>query len=228
MAFKAPMMRATINNAPKTISNNDKQSLTNTHNAQLEKSKIEKRQEDIDTYNFDTCNQIDPYFDTIQLAGNDIIVRLHKENYIKGVYGIDNNEVMYNAYISQVDYRMKATDKPNWCDNPLPYVLSGVVVAISPAVEADQLKRFNEVGDKYRMLKVGDIVNLTHFQFQDNRFYKNKQEIDFIKNPEEYRIEHWEGYIKIHSTYVESIVLNKDSFKVTSPYRLYKESLNNN
>lgn len=233
MGYKAQPIRATINDAPKTMTNTDKLQLSKINESNYEKDRIERKQEEIDEYNFNTCNIIDDYFNTIQLNGNDIIVRLHRENYIKAVHVLPEDRVAYDAWTSQVDGRMHASDKAKWMDNPLPFVHSGVIVAISPTVKAEIIDKRNKLAlineslaKEYKVLEVGDIVHLTHFMFADFRFYKNKQEKDFIKNPEEYRLQYWEGYVKLHSSYIEAIVTDKNSFKVTSPYKQYKEYIN--
>ncbi len=234
MSYKTPVIKATLNNAAKTMSNTDKQALSNKDN-NIEKTRIENRQDEIDNYNFNECNIIDDFFKTIQLIGNDVIIKLHKENYIKSVQLLseDVNNVIYENYISQVDGRMHASDKAKWIDNPLPYVHSGVIVALSPLVIAEFIEKKNklslidkDLAESFKIPQVGDIVHLTHFMFADFRFYKNKQEKDFIKDPNNYRIEHWEGYVKLHSSYIEAIVKDKESFNITSPYKLYKEFKN--
>ena len=230
---KKKLIQAKIHDAPKAMATSERQQLSGKVGKDSigETSRIEARQEEIDKYNFDTCQVIDPYFKSIQLAGNTIIVRLHKENFIKGVEMImANGQPIYDSWISQVDGRMKQHQPEKWVDNPLPYVHTGVIVSISDSAKAHFLKEKKaledidlSLGTSHRLPMIGDIVNLEYFMFADARFYKNKQDRDFIKNPEEYSINNWEGYVSVHPTRVESIVLNKEAFKHSSAYRAFKD-----
>ena len=233
MPQKKKVIQTKLHNAAKSMSTSQRNQLTGktSKDALSEIQRIEKRQEEIDTYNFETCQNIDPYFNSIQLAGSSMIIRLHKENYIKGIEMLlANGQPVYDHWISQVDGRMRQTDRPKWVDNPLPYVFSGVIVAMSASAKAHfakEKKMLTDIdatlGEEYRMPQVGDIVNMEHFMFADSRYYKNKQSRDFIKNPEEYSITKWEGYVTVHPTRIESIVLDKEEFQMTSPYRAFKE-----
>jgi hypothetical protein len=110
-------------------------------------------------------------------------------------------------------------------------VFTGTVVAMSPSAQNDYLleqKTLQEINPEaaktYKVLEVGDVVHLTHFMFMDKRFYLSKQDRDFIKNPNEFRIEHWEGYVIIHPTQIEAIELNADDAQlINSPYISYTE-----
>jgi hypothetical protein len=191
----------------------------------------EKKQEAIDLYNFYTCNEIDPAFQTIQLRGRDIIVRMHKENWIKGIQFQAGDVPMYDAWVSQVDGRAKQTHSDKWVDNPLPYVFTGVIVAMSPTYEHEIQKDYERILEKnpdttYQPLKIGDIVHIQKHYFVDNLFYLNKQDLDFIKNPEDYRIEHWEGYIRMNAGMIEALVTDKEAFfSNMSPYQQYQAAL---
>jgi hypothetical protein len=56
------------------------------------------------------------------------------------------------------------------------------------------------------------------------RYYPNKQERDFVKNPEEYRIEHFDGTVKIHPSYIDGIITDVDAYlENMSPYAQYKD-----
>lgn len=233
MTRKIPIIRTNLHSASKTISNQERGSLKTTgvnakQMAKVAKEKMEKRQDKIDYYNSVTCNIIDPFFNTLQLTGKNVIIRLHKENYIKEVSNYANGVPLYDAWVSQVDGRMHQSEKPKWMDNPLPYVFSGIVVAMSPAVKIDINKEKEEAlyldpNANYKPLEIGDVVYLEHFMYADKRFYTNKQKRDFLKNPQEYRIQHWEGYVKIHPTMIEGIILEPKKFlNDTSPYAKYK------
>lgn len=231
-------LQVNLHNAQKAMSNQDQAILKNSAKAKELAAKArlntEKRQEDIDHYNMVTCNIIDPAFDNIQLLGLSLIVRLHKENYIKAVDLYTNDVPMYDAWIRQVDGRMHQSHKEKWVDNPLPYIRSGVVVAMSPALIADQQDDYNKLLEAnpdtdFTPIQVGDIVQLEHFMIADRRFYLNKQLTDFIRNPENFRIQHFEGYIKINIALVEGKVKDNAKFLETiSPYYQYKQWLASN
>ena len=192
---------------------------------------IEKaRQQEIDNYNFDECFAEDEFFDTIELEGEQIIIKLFKENYIKEINSI-GDQVVFDCWISQVDGRMNQAQSAKWVDNPLPYVNMGVVVAMSPlaiAKEYEKAEKINSLaGGKvtYTPLTVGTVVHTRHMNYADVRFYKDKQQRDFIKNPQEYRIRHWEGLVLVHPTVVEAKT-TRQAVEGTSPYRMYLKNEN--
>ena len=237
MAYKEPVIKAKLHQSNVAMSNEEHATLNNPNqamaNAKATIERIERKQEEIDYYNSVTVNKIDPALSNVQLAGKSVIVRLHKENYIKGVSYYADNIPMYDAWISQVDGRMHQSQPAKWMDNPLPYVFSGVVVAISPAAKLDFVKEaqalseasysFADANLEAKALEVGDIVHLEHFMFPDKRFYLDKQARDFIKNPEEFRITHFEGYVKIHPSMIEGTVKDKTNFVYfSSPYLRHK------
>lgn len=232
MGLDKKVVRTKIKNRPKHLTRREKALLNGEFNANadLERRRIEERQEEIDRYNFETCAIIDPHFDDIQFSNDDIIIRLHKENYVKEVEEVSGRNPIYDAWISQVDGRMHKADREKWIDNPFPYAYSGVIVHMSPLAKAffKKKKKSIEEVDKniakqFKVPEVGDIATLNHFRFADFRYYANKQKMDFVKNPNEYRIVHWEGYVKLHPGLIETVYKNKKAFDVSSPYREYKK-----
>jgi len=227
-------IKATLHKANSDISNKERELLQNggmseqTANSMIKK--MEAKQEAIDEYN-KNCGIIDAAFSNLQLVGKSLIVKLHKENYIKNVTYYADGTPLYDSWISQVDGRMHPTEQPKWIDNPLPYVFTGVVVAISPQAELGFEEEVNDLrkqGVKAKAIQVGDIVTLEHFMFADKRFYMDKQKRDFIKNPHEFRITNWEGYVKIHPTMIEAVVMDKEKFLLeTSAYAMHKAGLLN-
>jgi hypothetical protein len=223
---KRTPIKAKIHSANKAMSVADMKALEAKENENQRKLNIEKKQQEIDYYNFTLINEIDPYFKGISLTDESIIVRLHKENYIKEISIMPNGDVVYDAWTSQVDGRTSKTQKQKWVDNPLPYVFSGVIVAISPLTQAKFIEKRDslpeELRDEFKIPQVGDTIMLDHFMIQDRRFYQNKQARDFIRNPEEYRIIHFEGYVKIHPSLIESVVVDMQDFNNNmSPYTNY-------
>lgn len=97
MSQKKSVIKSKIHSANKVLSVADKSALES-KTAELKRKEIELRQEAIDKYNFETCNIIDPAFNNIQLPGKQLIVRLHKENYIKNIeMSMDGTNVIYDA-----------------------------------------------------------------------------------------------------------------------------------
>jgi len=238
MAIKKPLINTKITGASKAMTNAQANILKNpnganaTKLAEIAKERTVTKQLAIDTYNSETCNIIDPFFNDFQLTGRNVIIRLHKENYIKDVVEYADKSVTYDAWISQVDGRMHNSNPANWMDNPLPFVFTGVIVAMSPLVTMELEKDHNELrktaislASNYKVLSVGDIIHLEHFMFADKRFYINKQKRDFIKNPEQFRINNWEGYVKIHHSLIEGLIKNPESFLgTTSAYQVYQNN----
>jgi hypothetical protein len=226
--MKKKPIRSKLHSADKSISLGKLKDLERLESDISEETvRIENRQLEIDRYNFEEVNDIDSYFSGVSFVDSAIIVRLHKENYIKEVNIMPNGTVMYDAWISQVDGRMNKADREKWVDNPLPYVFSGVIAAISPIAKLEYVKKKEalpeELKDSFKVPEVGDIINLEHFMVADRRFYTNKQARDFIKNPEEYRIVHFDGYVKIHPSLVENVVVDKvDFYRNMSPFQNFK------
>ena len=215
--MKKKPIRSKLHSADKTIAVSKLKDLERLENSVSEETiRTEKRQLEIDNYNFEEVNVVDDYFKGISFVDSALIVRLHKENYIKEVSIMPNGVVIYDAWISQVDGRMNKAEREKWVDNPLPYVFSGVIVAISPLAQMEYVKKketlSDELKDSFKVPEVGNIVNLDHFMVADRRYYPNKQARDFIKNPEEYRIVHFDGYVKIHPSLIEGIVVDKNDF----------------
>lgn len=231
MSYKKPVIKAKLHSADKAVSIADANALSNDDATNAKRLKEEAKQELIDKYNFHECFERDEHFDDIQLTGKSIIVRLFKENYIKSVDVVGDN-ILYDAWLSQVDGRTDRSQQPKWVDNPLPYVWTGVVVSISPAVMQDIVNETNSIKTldaNYKPMQVGDIVQLAPFMIADVRYYTNQQHRDFIKNPNEYRIEHFEGYVKLHPTQIDTVIKNKDKFmSKLSPYKNYKDGSTNN
>lgn len=185
------------------------------------KLNIEAKQAEIDNYN-EACYEIPEVFNSLEVFGHNVIVKLFKENYIKNEIELPNGDTMYDAWIGQVEVqRMGKQGAPTqWIDSPLPYVFSGVVMAISPEVVFEQAKKLEAMkefdkqnGTQYAanksILKVGDTVQLQWFNLQQNRYYVDKQKFDLIKNPEEFSVDNYEGYAKVHYTDIEAIIKNK-------------------
>lgn len=229
--IQKPTLKYKLNNASKVISVTERENMLKSKEEGSE-DEIAKIQESIDDYNFNVCPNVDEWFDTITLTNNDIIVRLHKENYIKSIQETGFGCV-YESWITPVDMRGGKGTEAKWEDNPLPYVNSGVVCAISPNAEAELARKQEEAakyGIIYDRLKVGDIVNLAKLSAADYRYYRNKQVQDYFKTVDDFRLNNFEGYVKLNYNMLESIVRDKNNFYSNlSIYKNYKdEKVRNN
>jgi hypothetical protein len=211
MGYKKGLVRQTLNNSQNSLTNQE----LSGDGMQL-KEEIDNIQMEIDTWNTETTRAIDDTFSHMRITGGDIVVRLFKENFIKGIDELNDGSIIYDAYIGQVEAQRIGQGKTRWIDNPLPYLFAGVVVAISPEVKFEQAKKLQEMKDfdakhgtsfseEFKPLEPGMVVNLTWHDRQRDRFYLNKQKIDLIKNPEEFNIDNYEGYVKVAYQIVESV-----------------------
>ena len=96
MSYQKPVIKSKIHTANKTVSNEDRAALEGKV-ADDKRNEVELKQEEIDNYNFNTCSQIDPAFENLQLTGKHVIVRLHKENYIKSIEVLPGGIPIYDA-----------------------------------------------------------------------------------------------------------------------------------
>ena len=231
--MKKKPIRANLHQAPKAISNSDKKNLVGASSSR--RMKTEAKQREIDVYNKLQVKAPIQGLDDMQFVGGEVIIQLHKENYIKRVEILPSGDPLYDAYISQIDARETRAAKAKWIDTPFPYVFTGVVKAMSVETEVAYVQKKAELtavdaelGAKFHALKVGDIVHLSHFMMNDKRFYVNKQERDFVKTPSEHRIIHFEGLVKVHSAQIDAVVTNVEAFEHDlSPFMQYEEYMIN-
>jgi hypothetical protein len=203
MSYKKKLVKQRLHKAAEVLPNKDK--------TVLDRNKeILARQAKIDQYN-EECFTPDPRFRVRTYQGNKVIVRLFKEDYIKNVHEVGDLTI-YDAWFEEVEVQRYGQNKQKWIENPLPYVYSGVVVAISPEVTAEYLKRKKaieevdpELAKSFKVLSVGDEVEMEWFDLQSRRYYFDKQKTDKLKNPEEFSVDNYEGYVAIHYSQIESI-----------------------
>jgi hypothetical protein len=199
MSFKKEILKTKLHAAS---------SFTQQTSAEDIKKEILARQAEIDEWNNKEVYVISDEVKNLQMLGSSVVVKLFKEDYIKSVTMVGDTE-LYDAYIGQVEIQRIGQNKHDFIENPLPYVFSGVVHAISPEVQALYAKKeaeMKEAGIEFIPLKVGSKVNLEWHDRQRDRFYPNKQKIDLIKNPQEFNIDNYEGLVKVHYSIIESII----------------------
>jgi hypothetical protein len=169
--------------------------------AKREKEKNLKIQIKVDEYN-KALLEIDPSFATKTFVGNEIRVRLKKDDYI-----IRNSGSRLKDGVKKDNLIALMTEdgKDRMIENPLPYMYEGVVVAIPNAVKKHYL-------DEYGVnLEPGTYVELKEFNLQNQRYYLNKANIDTKVSLEDLMagksaFPNHEGYFTIGAYDIESIL----------------------
>lgn len=168
---------------------------------------LKRLQLEIDRYNKADIFKLDPAVRGIQPAGRWMIVRMFHEDLIKFIDESNPNNPQIDAYFRPVDARMRNTDKENYRPTPFPYLELGVVVAISPELrlalkgKADKYKK--EFNEEMQIPQIGDVIevrsNYSSVWYKEQRYYIDKQEQcrDFVRNPNELRLNFFKHYFKL-------------------------------
>ena len=162
-------------------------------------------QDQINAYNDSILNkQIDPLFNDIDLLFDDVIVRLYKDQPIKGWQEITVPDEEGNNQVVQVPLRMQrqinakksTAQNDNYIDTPLPFLQKGLVVKASKNCE-----------EKYNV-KSGMIVTINSTFLKDKRFYLDKevQHYNYIEHADNTDLTGFEGYFKFNVGEIETIV----------------------
>ena len=217
MAYKKKPEKSKVFRKKDTLRNDNKVNVTKSSEASIADRKmtnymIELEQLAIDKYNNCDIYSIDPYFNNLTLTGDNIIIRIFKENFIRGVDNPDSEMPTYHAYYSTIDSRERFDDDPVYERTPFPYIEKGVIVSISPEVQTnlykqkEELAKFDkEAAEKIQVPKVGDVIeissNYNSVWYKQKRYYKDKQEarLDLIKSPTEKQLYMFEHYYRFES-----------------------------
>lgn len=233
------VIRTKIISGDVNLSHNDRELFTDADKREELKKEMNNEsiviQNKIDEYNFKEIFNINKFFEGLQLNGNDVIVRLFKENYIKDVIETGGLTPTFECNFTQVNVAKEMSGQQRWQDNPFPYITMGVIVCISKTLQSKQLnikKELNENGIEYRPYKVGDIVMLDTQAIREPLRYmfyidRNDKYRDYFKNAEEWSVQQYEGYIRIGESIIDGLWL-KDNIPMSSPYYNYKKKMNNN
>lgn len=162
---------------------------------------------------------IKEYFKNIKLYQSNLIVQMFRENMIHSINVIDDkiDASSVIAGISQVDARTRTSDVDTYVPTPIPVLRKGIILAVSPELQEkyynikNNLSKFDQsAADNVHIPQVGDIITTTYFSLAENRFYvdKNKQLMDYVKNPSNYNLHNFEYMFKINEYDIESIELN--------------------
>ena len=169
--------------------------------AEREKAHNLKVQAEVDEYNANIGN-IDPKFASKTFIGNDIIVRLRKEDYL-----IKNSgDKLKDGIKRDNQFPMQQADG-NWTtiDNPLPYIYSGVICAIPPFVAKEY-----EANSGVK-LEAGMEVEIDNISLVENRYYLDKTKGDTRPSEQELlkggkMFPNHDGYFKINIYQIEAIL----------------------
>lgn len=192
---------------------------------------IKSRQKDIDKYNYHDIYNIDPLSEKVQLSGENMVIRLYKENYIKYLDESNPDNIILDAYVRQIDARERDTDRPNWVNTPFPHIQKGIIVNVSPELKLyyyrmkEELAKYDpEEARKMIIPKQGDIVYVRAretFWLKEHRYYPNKQDQveDFVKNQLEILLRKFKDYFIVTAIDIESI----ESANLIADYRSQQE-----
>jgi hypothetical protein len=209
-----------IRQASKTIPNAMRNEDATTRSADL----WIRRQMEVDLWNTTYVGVKDKFgnpvseYNNLQLDNLNLVVQMFMENPVKAVIEQDGERMIIPG-ISQIDGRKRNTDAPNWIDTPFPLIDKGIIVAVSPWLQAhyyelkEKMGRFNpELAEKLVAPEVGDMILTNHFMFKETRFYYDKQAKcnDFVRNQEEIRLDNFSYMFKISNYDIEAII-KKDS-----------------
>lgn len=174
---------------------------------QRNKAAIEKQKAIMD-YNKNIYN-LDPAFENKTFAGNTVIVRLFKNDYLDmtNITDIDNIPTEQMIHVLPSTKIEMETDggKLILIDNPINYTFKGVVIAMS-----------NQVKEKSKetlgfQLEPGQTVELVNFDFPNYKYYLNKFKIDTKWSKDDLLAgrnvyPNFEGYFSITPFQIEALI----------------------
>ena len=169
-----------------------------------------QKQKDIIDYNKNIYN-IDPIFQTKQFTGNNIIIRLFRNDYLdmSNITDIDNipeNTIVNILPSTKIEMETDG-GKVILIDNPIDYTFRGVIIAFSPLVKE---KSKETLGFQ---IEQGQTVELMNFDFPKYKYYTDKFKIDTKWSKDDlisgrYVYPNFEGYFTITPFNIESLILN--------------------
>lgn len=166
------------------------------------------KQAAVEQYNKDLYD-IDPKFDSKVYTNNIIIVRLVKDDYLEVTDESERTEggILVNAPLRKNSKMQVETTggRLELIDNPVPYLMKGVVCAFDPDI-ADKA-----TGVFARELKVGATVELLSLSLQDSIYYLDKSKGDSPIPKEDLvaganPFPNYEGYVMIRPGDIEAFI----------------------
>lgn len=235
MSRKAIPTKSRVIRKKNTLLNSQKRSDINSRESDslATRYQVKLRQLYIDKYNNAEIYVINDYFKNLSLSGEQIIIRIFKENFIKQADESNPNDPQYDYFFRLIDARKRTTDEPTYVSTPFPYIEKGVIVAISPELQLkyykqkEELAKYDkEAADKLIVPKQGDVIeirsNYSSVWFKDKRYYIDKQEqcVDLVKGPDELTLIYFDHYYKFDSfdfVGVDGSAEKKGFFKEDTP-----------
>lgn len=235
MSRKAIPTKSRVIRKKNTLLNSQKRSDINSRESDslATRYQVKLRQLYIDKYNNAEIYVINDYFRNLSLSGEQIIIRIFKENFIKQADESNPNDPQYDYFFRLIDARKRTTDEPTYVSTPFPYIEKGVIVAISPELQLkyykqkEELAKYDkEAADKLIVPKQGDVIeirsNYSSVWFKDKRYYIDKQEqcVDLVKGPDELTLIYFDHYYKFDSfdfVGVDGSAEKKGFFKEDTP-----------
>lgn len=166
-----------------------------------------EKQEAVEQYNKDVF-EIDPRFESKVFCNNRVIVRLFKDDYIdKRIEAADNPLLAGAAVKKESKIQLESEGgKLVTIDNPMPFLLKGVVVAFDEGI----IERSNDPIIKEN-LKVGAVVEIEPISLQQSIYYMDKGDVDspmqaneIIAGANPYK-KH-EGYFEVTAAHIECFI----------------------
>lgn len=166
-----------------------------------------EKQKAVEEYNAKIYD-IDPAFNDKIFCNNMLVVRLLKDDYVQ----VDKEEktetgIIVNAPVRKTSRIQVESDggKLEMIDNPVPYLMIGVVCAFDPEIAdkgSDTLKK---------NLKVGATVELFNLSLQDSIYYLDKRKADSPIEKNEliagaHPFPNYEGYVLVRPSDIECFI----------------------
>lgn len=202
---------------------NDNQTKQLENNKVIRNLIVDLEQIVVDKYNNYDIYKIDEHFKHLNLYGNNIIIQIFRENYIKHKDVSNPKDPKYVYGYRMIDARERISDNPTFEQTPFPYVEKGVIKAISPEVQLNYAKKVNELnalGIKHdiKVPEVGDIVEIRSYHssvwFKEKRYYIDKQDatIDYVNNPTDNSVAVFEHYYIFEDFDLQGFIKNDKYF----------------
>jgi hypothetical protein len=145
-----------------------------------------KGQNSIDEFNHKLITEpVDEFFSDVMLAPHTIVFRPFKENYVKEYE--PKTKTITKSGFRQIDNRQRSTDQEDYVDTPFRILNAGILIS-APAEYLEQTG-----------LSVGDVIYTSPVQWNENRFYINRQNQtqDHVHSQTTWVLDKFEGYFNI-------------------------------
>jgi hypothetical protein len=177
----------------------------------IEKANREK-QAAVEAYNEAIFN-IDEKLSGKKFCNNRVIVRLFKDDYIdKRIENAQNPLLSGTAVKKESKIQLESDGgKLHIIDNPMPFLLKGVVVAFDEGIldrTTDNVLKDN--------LKIGAVVEIEPISLQQTIYYLDKSDVDSPMQANEIiaganPYQKHEGYFEISAAHIECFINHKDN-----------------